>query len=161
MTTNASPAVGSRRFDSDGEALEHGADAVRNDATAARGHSPDESASCSAGARNMSSKQPTRQEPAGMADVQNTIEALFEGVTVLHDIGLDDRGRSHHYNPDSHQVVVGDDDYRRGGDLAVVERIDIPEGSDGVWDYFAFVREETDIEFVEKDAPTAPPEGDR
>lgn len=109
----------------------------------------------------MSSKVPNRQEAAGMADAQTTIEALFEGVTILHDIGLDDRGRSHHYNPDTHQVVVGDDDYRRGGDLTVVERIDIPEGSTGVWDYFEFVAEETDIEFVETDAPTTPPEGDR
>ena len=109
----------------------------------------------------MSSKQSNRHEPADTADVQTAIEAMFESVTVLHDIGLDDRGRSHHYDPDTRQVVVADDDYRNGGDLTVAERIDIPDSSSGVWDYFAFVREETDIAFVETDAPTEPPEGER
>lgn len=83
-------------------------------------------------------------------------------LTVYYAIGLDSKGRSHHYDADAGQIVVCSSDRRgkgiRGSD-DIEQRIDPPEWSTGAWDYIAFVRNEVeDVSWVETDAPEQAPE---
>lgn len=95
-----------------------------------------------------------------MATSNNAVEQLVGGLTVYHDIGLDTDGRSHHYDPAENVIVVCDEDRRGVGitDDVISEHITPPEWSTGVWDYIQYVTDETDVEWVETDAPTEPPE---
>jgi len=83
--------------------MEHGADAVRNDATAARGHSPDESASCSASIAMSKANTPATQ--AGTTTDAPTTNKTLPGV-----FGVDARGAVHRYNRTTNHLVVTDGD---------------------------------------------------
>jgi len=96
-------------------------------------------------------------------DVTQTVEAMFDGMVVLKDIGVDTEGRSHHYDPAAHEIVVFDGDAR--GDTSgheEIRRVEVSENSTGAWDYIEFVEDEVDgLEWAETDAPRQPPEADR
>ena len=101
MTANASPAVGSRRFDSDGEALEHGDGAAAMHSEMAAGRtSPDDPASCST-TGTMSTKTPPAT--AGTTDDDPTTNKSLPAV-----IGVDARGAIHRYDRVSGRLVVTD-----------------------------------------------------
>jgi hypothetical protein len=91
-------------------------------------------------------------------DVTDTVEQLFEDLTVYRDIGLDTDGRAHLYDPDARQIVVTETDRRGKGvrDADIEQRIDIPAGSTGAWDYIQFVRAEVaGLDWAETDVPEA------
>ena len=101
MTEHASPAVGSRRFDSDGEALEHDDGAAAMHVRMAAGRtSPDDPASCST-TGTMSTKTPPAT--AGTTDDAPTTNKSLPGV-----IGVDARGAIHRYDRVSGRLVVTD-----------------------------------------------------
>lgn len=91
----------------------------------------------------------------------NAVEAMLQGVSILHDIGLDSEGRSHHYDPKNHEIVVCTDD-KRGiafNNDDEEQRIEPSPHTTGVWDYIQFVRDEVDdLEWQEIDAPEEPPQ---
>lgn len=96
--------------------------------------------------------------------VTETVGALLDGVRIYKDIGVTDDGRSHHYDPDAHEIVVCVGDSRGVGmdDGDIQRRIPVPEGSEGAWDYVQFVREEVDgVAWTEVDVPEQPPEADQ
>jgi len=91
-------------------------------------------------------------------DVTDTVEQLFEDLTVYRDIGLDTDGRAHLYDPDARQIVVTETDRRGKGvrDADIEQRIDIPADSTGAWDYIQFVRAEVaGLDWAETDVPEA------
>jgi hypothetical protein len=93
------------------------------------------------------------------------VEALLDSFTVYHAIGITDDGRSHHYDPDAHQVVVcKDDQYHASAGISsedIDKRVDIPEHSTGAWDYIAYVRDETELSWDETFVDEQPPEDSR
>ena len=102
MTEHASPAVGSRRFDSDGGALEHGDGAAAMHVRMAAGRtSADDPASCSA-TGTMSTQTPPATQ-AGTTDDEPTMDKSLPGV-----IGVDARGAIHRYDRVSGRLVVTD-----------------------------------------------------
>jgi len=94
-------------------------------------------------------------------DPTDAIESLFDNLSVYRDIGLDTEGRSHFYDRDAGQIVVCEGDQRGRGisDDDITQRIDIPPGSTGAWDYIQFVRDEVDgVAWAETDAPEEAPD---
>jgi len=94
-------------------------------------------------------------------DPTDAIESLVETITVYRDIGLDSEGRSHFFDADEMQIIVCEGDQRGRGvsNDDIVERIDIPPGSTGAWDYIQFVRSEVDgVEWVETNVPEVAPD---
>jgi len=83
--------------------MEHGADAVRNDATAARGHSPDDAVSCSALATMSKANSPAART-AGM-----TVESRDELERLPYDryeLGVDGDGTVHFHSPRADRIVA-------------------------------------------------------
>lgn len=98
------------------------------------------------------------------ADATNVATELAASVKLYHDIGLDTHGRSHHYSPKDHEIVVCNSDQRGVGitDDDIEQRITPGDDTTGVWDYIQFVRDEVDdVEWTEVDAPEQPPEEKR
>jgi hypothetical protein len=94
-------------------------------------------------------------------DPTDAIEQLFDDLSVYRDIGLDSEGRSHFYDADADQIVVCEGDQRGRGisDDDIDQRINVPAGSTGAWDYIQFVREEVDgVEWAETDVPEVAPD---
>jgi len=96
-----------------------------------------------------------------MATSDSVIGGFADSISVLHDIGLDSKGRSHHYDPAAHEIIVYCEDKRgrmaRASD--VVERIEPSPNSTGSWDYIQFVREEVDgLSWAETNAPEEAPD---
>jgi len=94
-------------------------------------------------------------------DPTDAIESLVETITVYRDIGLDSEGRSHFFDPEAMQIIVCEGDQRGHGvaEDDISERIDIPPGSTGAWDYIQFVREEVDgVAWAETDVPEVAPD---
>ena len=92
--------------------------------------------------------------------VAGAIDRLLKDMTVYKYIGLDSKGRSHHYDPDAHEIVVCSTDRRGRGisDDDIERRIEPSPNSTGAWDYIQFVREEVEgLEWAETDAPETEP----
>jgi len=102
MTTNASPAVGSRRFDSDGEALEHG-DAALTDVRQQAAAGCDRLDLCSA-PNAMSTETTPAARTAGM-----TVESRDELERLPYDryeLGVDGDGTVHFHSPRADRIVA-------------------------------------------------------
>lgn len=91
----------------------------------------------------------------------DTVRKMFEGGIILRNIGVDTEGRSHHYKPETHTIIVCSEDRRGQGvrDEHIEMRLTPPEWSTGTWDYIDFVREQVDgLDWEQTDAPEEPPE---
>ena len=84
--------------------MEHDVDAAMNDATAARGHSPDESASCS-----CSTAMSIETTPATTAGMTGDSRDELESLDRAYELGVDAEGAVHHHSPYDNRVVVVDE----------------------------------------------------
>jgi hypothetical protein len=58
------------------------------------------------------------------ADGPDIAQRLADAITVYEDLGVDAEGDSHHYDADSHTVVVAEGDARGGDPLEQTEHVE-------------------------------------
>ena len=90
------------------------------------------------------------------------INEMVSNLKIYHKIGTDTEGRTHHYCPKTHEIVVCRADRDGAGirDEDIETTITPPEGSTGAWDYIQFVRDEVDgLDWTETNMPETEPEG--